>query len=942
MENAKKVFISYAIDTTKDSNRILNLSNILRAQGIDSIIDQYEDFPSEGWPRWMENQIDTSDYVLIIINKTYTEKFNKSVLGKGVTWEIDIIYQHLYDSNGVNKKFIPVIFDKTDLSYVPKPLNKYTHYDVSSPEEIKKLQNMIKGIPNTIKPPLGFTQPLPVKPRKSISMSSIPFFDREDEKNDFKKALDDNSTLIVYAGSDRGISYFVNNIKKDLGLTIVAQRRDDCDESLRRIFVETIIYEYSGKDNLKEYEKKLLLNLKNCYPREDRESKDYEKLCGLCNGFTESNIVAQAKDVKESFHTFFEESLIAEASAGDCAHSVILIIDTADKMAEEDRTFLLSMISSSAVKPVLIFRDITKKHKCSHTQKEVLFSAPDEKFIREVFGENTDPNEVKKLAEEGNIRVIFEKFRIVGGSELSTLESCINYISYACDKIHARDLDKLIEKIAKERKTLYIPQDITIESAIKSALVALSLRGYVEKNNEYIVHKNKGYPDSFGDESFLYKNIVAEYFANEYRRKKKDIYVLELLRKLSVDSDVRELLKGKEVYAVDIARSMLKYKLSTGEDIKEELHESCKLEMPADTELMLLSLCRQYKHNEALNAMNSWQSEIKNGCEYRRLYATLLNRSYLHQEAESQLKKVYDEEKDQSQKNLLASYIIVNYIHLEELKKAVDFYQDHIKENTEKNNLGYVHKSMASAIIKPIEREKYLIKAVNLFESEETKDEFGEYSSKSDLGYALTISGDKHIERGRNLLECARKGLGKIGERDRFIVLNNLGINLLYSGLSDSDVPCNELFKKVKVIGKTTMQNLFATINLAYYYMTNEEGKDFSEAKKLLDAIEEKVEKSINRVKQQYYPARAFLAYCTEDKTELELQIKKCECFPNRYEQERLNKILEIYHSYINGDNSKKYDGKSWRDFYIPCGLFYWYVDPLKFLSEETINRIIS
>lgn len=32
-------------------------ANKLRSEGIDAILDQYEEAPSEGWPRWMENSI---------------------------------------------------------------------------------------------------------------------------------------------------------------------------------------------------------------------------------------------------------------------------------------------------------------------------------------------------------------------------------------------------------------------------------------------------------------------------------------------------------------------------------------------------------------------------------------------------------------------------------------------------------------------------------------------------------------------------------------------------------------------------------------------------------------------------------------------------------------------------------------------------------------------
>jgi len=45
------VFISYSHDSREHMDRVLELSNRLRADGIDCHIDQYEMSLPEGWPR---------------------------------------------------------------------------------------------------------------------------------------------------------------------------------------------------------------------------------------------------------------------------------------------------------------------------------------------------------------------------------------------------------------------------------------------------------------------------------------------------------------------------------------------------------------------------------------------------------------------------------------------------------------------------------------------------------------------------------------------------------------------------------------------------------------------------------------------------------------------------------------------------------------------------
>lgn len=64
---ANKVFISYAHQSEPLSNDVLELSNSLRAKGVGSEIDQYEELPQEGWPKWMMRQVQESDFVCCLL-----------------------------------------------------------------------------------------------------------------------------------------------------------------------------------------------------------------------------------------------------------------------------------------------------------------------------------------------------------------------------------------------------------------------------------------------------------------------------------------------------------------------------------------------------------------------------------------------------------------------------------------------------------------------------------------------------------------------------------------------------------------------------------------------------------------------------------------------------------------------------------------------------------
>jgi len=129
-----RVFISYSHDSEEHKDRVQALSDRLRADGIDCIIDQYETSPPEGRPRWCNNQIEEADFVLVVCTEIYERRFNgidSTRKGKGAKWEGAIITQELYDYQGRNKKFIPIIFIPKDENHIPIILRGAT-YSIAS------------------------------------------------------------------------------------------------------------------------------------------------------------------------------------------------------------------------------------------------------------------------------------------------------------------------------------------------------------------------------------------------------------------------------------------------------------------------------------------------------------------------------------------------------------------------------------------------------------------------------------------------------------------------------------------------------------------------------------------------------------------------------------------------------------------------------------------
>ena len=131
MEAFEEVFISYSHDSVEHIEAVLALSNRLRSEGVDCVLDQYEEAPVEGWPRWMDNKIRDAKYVLLICTEAYYRRVMGEEVegaGLGVRWEGNLIYQHFYNAGSLNTRFIPVVLTRACAGHIPAPLQGTTYY----------------------------------------------------------------------------------------------------------------------------------------------------------------------------------------------------------------------------------------------------------------------------------------------------------------------------------------------------------------------------------------------------------------------------------------------------------------------------------------------------------------------------------------------------------------------------------------------------------------------------------------------------------------------------------------------------------------------------------------------------------------------------------------------------------------------------------------------
>ena len=132
IESKIKVFISYSHDSHDHVSRVYALAQTLRIDGIDCNIDQFALAP-DNWDRWMLDQIESADFVLIICSERYYRRYRgkeEPGNGLGVTWESTLIMGQLYERQGFNTKFYPVFFERPDRSLIPDGI-RTSYYSLS-------------------------------------------------------------------------------------------------------------------------------------------------------------------------------------------------------------------------------------------------------------------------------------------------------------------------------------------------------------------------------------------------------------------------------------------------------------------------------------------------------------------------------------------------------------------------------------------------------------------------------------------------------------------------------------------------------------------------------------------------------------------------------------------------------------------------------------------
>lgn len=153
--NPPRVFVSYSHDSAQHKKWVLEFSTTLRNRGVDVVLDQWDLQPGDDLPHFMETQLSSADFVLIVCTSKYVEKANAGAGGVG--YEKMIVTSSLLSRIDSNK-VIPII-RQVGTNIRPTFLQTKLYVDFSNDTDVEynldELLRVLLNAPLYKKPDIG-------------------------------------------------------------------------------------------------------------------------------------------------------------------------------------------------------------------------------------------------------------------------------------------------------------------------------------------------------------------------------------------------------------------------------------------------------------------------------------------------------------------------------------------------------------------------------------------------------------------------------------------------------------------------------------------------------------------------------------------------------------------------------------------------------------------
>ena len=543
---------------------------------------------------------------------------------------------------------------------------------------------------------------------------------------------------------------------------------------------------------------------------------------------------------------------------------------------------------------------------------EVNFPGPSEKLVMELSqcqGKALSYEEAKDIIAlcNGNIykiRECIETGRYDNKFIYSVIESGIISV---CNIFHTS-----IEKKRLFEILCSYPELIIDSTSLQKSISKLVAFGIIEDAEDRISLIGANHPIATEVcnnciENLIYKKIVYEFLSKKIPA---NLHEIELLYFLSLEYDNQRSREWLEKLILNLMESQL--------SIDRNLLD--KLSSYDVSVLRIIAYTYVREYSRALEDLDEYKKGHLISSDVQRLYAVLLNRCRKHKKAEKCLTQCLAE----GDNNIVASFMISNYIHQERLLDAEHFIRDYIM-HAPTDNIGYVYRNSAAVSFRNFD---YFEMALRAFKNAE--DDYGYYTTL--CNYAIRrsfIVNDSQCEadllKAKEYLEC-------FNQSDLHIIYNNLGIYYMLHGKEDE---AEKYLKVAAMKSGTSMPAIFTKINQAALMLKQGFVK---ESKEYFDSITISMpDAQVERIWQKYYINKLLIYYANAQK--LEKHIKIALVHPDRYDATYTKRIIEIYQQRIN--KNEAYQSSDFEELFCPCYLEYWYVNPLK-LIDGGIDKVLT
>ena len=629
-----------------------------------------------------------------------------------------------------------------------------------------------------------------------------------------------------------------------------------------------------------------------------------------------------------NYASIFEEAFFPFFTKISSKWEIVLAFDAIQNIDEESYDLLLRLIELKSITKILIVTESNSQYiKLSnflyfHSSSfyAIDFTEPHSCLIQELASihgcsiTDAEANEILNKSKKNIheiINMIYKTSSPHSSEKLSSIEEAI----VAILSIFTFPVPKVVILRAIARSEIF---SVAIYDDFNDAIYNLQSLGIISHNNGRLMLETRYHPRvsevlQSVPNQLMYKSALLSALTT----KNTEPWYTSLKYRLS-----------KEMNCMNpkTARDYLIFLIKSGEQITNDIFYDAHLSKGNQVDCLLAAIkfCRERNFSEAFEWIST-VNKLERSKDIKVMYAVLLNRIRRTSEAETALTACIQEATDPAQINLLAAFLISNQIHAENLDAANETLNEYDMKYKECPMHGYLLRNGASAYTD----NRWNLYAAALDDFQDDHDYFGYYTTLCNQGYAYCLEG--RFDLALLQLKESYQGLSTFPLHHHHIVCNNLGICYIY--LEEYE-KANQYLTIATKLSKRGMPLLFAQMNRACLFAIMGKAE---QSLALIRSLNKEVDKHpLDRIRQKYYINALMIEHLCKT-NDLEPLIPFASQYLDRYRPDVARERIHYYQS-LSNKKTNTTKAVSWRKLYSPCGLAYWYMDPLKFLSEEIIN----